>query len=48
MKERTKNIIALLLILLGLAALLLGIFRGEAADVLRKATMVCMECIGLG
>ncbi len=48
MKERTKNIIAILLILLGLISLLLGIRRGEAADVLKKATLVCMECIGLG
>lgn len=48
MKERTKNLIAVGLILLGLLALTLGILRGEAADVLRKATMVCLECIGLG
>ena len=48
MKERTKNIIAVCLMLAGLTALVLGILRGEAADVLRKATMVCMECIGLG
>ncbi|MBR6793848.1 MAG: hypothetical protein IKM48_05780 [Clostridia bacterium] len=48
MKERTKNLIAVVLILLGSSALILGILRGEAADVLRKATMVCLECIGLG
>lgn len=48
MKDRSKNILALLLITLGLIAMALGIYRGEAADVLRKATMVCMECIGLG
>ena len=48
MKERTKNLIAAGLILLGALAMTLGILRGEAADVLRKATMVCLECIGLG
>ena len=48
MKERTKNIIAVVVMLTGLTALTLGVLRGEAADVLRKATMVCMECIGLG
>ena len=48
MRERTKNLLAVLLILLGLITMAVGIYRGEAADVLRKATMVCMECIGLG
>ncbi len=48
MKEHTKNVIAVSLMLVGLTALVLGVLRGEAADVLRKATMVCMECIGLG
>ncbi len=48
MKERTKNILSLMLIAIGLVTLLAGISRGEAANVLRKATMICMECIGLG
>ncbi|MBQ6823962.1 MAG: hypothetical protein IJP27_04875 [Clostridia bacterium] len=48
MKERTKNIIACLLIAAGAIALVLGVLRGEAADVLKKATMICLECIGIG
>ena len=48
MSERAKNILAVALLCIGVVALLLGLLRGEAADVLRKATMVCMECIGLG
>ncbi len=31
-----------------LAFIAIGIFRNETAVVLRKATMICMECIGLG
>lgn len=48
MKERTKNIVALSLMAAGLLALIAGVLRGEAADVLRKATMICLECIGIG
>ncbi|MBQ6824196.1 MAG: hypothetical protein IJN82_06845 [Clostridia bacterium] len=48
MKERTKNILALSLLCLGVIALLGGLFRGEAAEVLKKATMICLECIGIG
>lgn len=32
----------------GLIFLAYGIFRGEAAVVLRKAVTVCLECIGIG
>jgi hypothetical protein len=48
MKERTKNMIAILLIAAGAVIMIAGILRGEAADVLRKATTICLECIGIG
>ena len=38
----------LLLLLAGLAFLGIGVFRGETVEVMRKATMICLECIGLG
>ena len=38
----------LLLLLIGLVCVGIGIFRGEAMEVMRKATMICFECIGLG
>ena len=37
----TGLVTALILIAMGLA-------QGDGVDVLRKATRVCMECIGLG
>ena len=40
--------IAVVLLLAGIAAIVFGIFRGEATIVLKKATMICLECIGLG
>ena len=30
------------------AIMLFGIYRGEMAVVLAKATKICMECIGIG
>lgn len=38
----------LLVLLLGCAFVVLGIYRGEQDTVLRKATLICMECIGIG
>jgi len=38
----------LLLLLIGLACVGIGIFRGEPAQVMRKAAIICVECIGLG
>lgn len=43
-----RNRAAVLLLLLALAFLVIGIWRGEADTVFRKAVNICMECIGLG
>lgn len=40
--------IRLVVITLALVLIILGIFNGGAADVLKKAIIICTECIGLG
>ena len=33
---------------LGIVMAALGIWLGEMTDVLRKAVVVCLECVGIG
>lgn len=48
MKERTKTVIACLVIAAGAVFIAVGVSRGEAFTVLQKAITTCLECIGLG
>ena len=34
--------------LVGVAFMIFGIYRGEMAVVVAKATKICLECIGIG
>ncbi|MBF0501592.1 MAG: hypothetical protein HQM09_15745 [Candidatus Riflebacteria bacterium] len=38
----------ILLLAFGIAITAYGAWRGDAADVLLKATTVCLQCIGIG
>jgi hypothetical protein len=41
-------LIQILLLGLGAAMIVLGLFRQEALEILKKAVIVCLECIGIG
>ena len=45
---RRKYLPAAAVLVAGLAFVFLGVWRGEAAVVLQKAVVICMECIGIG
>lgn len=49
MKSLNKSIIIKVGVLLAGAALCVaGIMRGELTVIMRKAVVVCLECIGIG
>jgi len=44
----TRRVAQLSLLAIGVIFLVLGIIQGEAMLVLKKAILVCLECIGIG
>lgn len=33
---------------IGIVCLTIGLFQNQFADILQKAVMICLECIGIG
>jgi len=48
MKRKIPPAVTALLLILAMAACIFGIGRGELRTVYRKASAVCLECIGIG
>ena len=43
-----RRVAAIAILVLGILLIAAGVFRGELDVILKKAAVVCMECIGLG
>ena len=48
MRKSVHAFIPPVVFFLGLILVIFGIWRGEPHDILQKAVVVCMECIGIG
>ena len=48
MSKKKRWIIAASVLCIGIILIIAGIFRGEAATIFKKATKICLECIGIG
>lgn len=48
MNNRICMVARIIVMLTGIGFIAIGVIRGEMVIVLRKAIMVCLECIGLG
>ena len=40
--------LALVILLFGIVYISLGIWNGELDEILQKAVVICLECIGIG
>ena len=48
MSERGRRILRIAIAALGIGLVIYGTAVGGPAAVLKKATMICMECVGIG
>ena len=43
-----RSVLPVIILLAGAVMMVLGVWRGELHDIFRKATILCLECIGIG
>ena len=43
-----RDLLTLIFCFVGIALIVTGILNGQAMKVLKAATRICMECIGIG
>ncbi len=48
MKKEWYQYVKYVILAAAVASMIFGIVRGEPAVVLKKATNICLECIGIG
>ncbi len=48
MSRLRSLVLPAVLLCAGAVLMLLGLFSSEAAVILRKAILICLECIGIG
>ena len=48
MNMRIRLAVRVILLAAGAALVAVGLYMGEAREILGKAVVVCMECIGIG
>jgi len=47
-KSMVRNIVRAAVTLVGIALMTAGILHGELTAIMRKAIVICLECIGIG
>ncbi|MCL2054920.1 MAG: thioredoxin [Oscillospiraceae bacterium] len=45
---KKENLLRVVLLAVGIVMILVGIYRGELYEIMKKAVVACLECIGIG
>ena len=48
MRKSMRVILPALILFVGITLMVAGVLQGEPQYLLRKATVICLECIGIG